>query len=279
MDDRHIRAIKRTLLSRKEACGKTCGGIVSSESMRTKEQLLEAIVEYCDKEQLSVVSLEDEQYPEYLRNIYDPPQLLYVKGELQRAAQIAIVGTRAASRCGRQRAFLAGRTIAGGGVTVCSGLAFGIDIEAHLGAVSAGRSTAVLAGGLSVIYPVEHSLYARLIVERGGALVSESHPFSPPAPWKFVKRNRIISGLCSAVCLIEAPKRSGAVITADYALSEGRELYCDGVCRSEAGTLLKEQGAVSIIDYTAVLSRQNSDGTMGCHAHRLSVVHGRRFYP
>lgn len=275
MDERTVKAIERTLVS--EQRNYPCPKGTHRDGQRLS--LLEAILEYCQKAQLRVLLLGDEEYPEYLAHIYDPPEVLYLKGELPRGAQIAVVGTRAASRRGRLRAFLAGRTIASEGFSVCSGLARGIDSEAHLGAVSAGRSTAVLAGGLSSIYPVEHTPIAELIVNRGGALVSESHPFSPPAPWKFVKRNRIIAGLSAAVCLIEAPKRSGAVITADYALSEGRELYCDGVCRSEAADLLIEQGAQSIIDYAAVLSREISDGTMRCPVDRLSVIHDQRFYP
>jgi DNA processing protein len=167
-------------------------------------------------------------YPPLLAAIPDPPVALWLRGEaraelLQRPS-VAIVGARACSSYGRSVARSLGRELAAAGLVVVSGLARGIDGEAHRGALDAGGTTVgVLGCGIDRDYPAAHRDLARRIVERG-LVVSEYEAGVEPAPWRFPARNRIIAGLCSATVVIEARERSGALITADFALEDGREV-------------------------------------------------------
>ena len=167
--------------------------------------------------------------PPLLRAIHDPPARLYLRGEgdaelLTRPA-VAIVGARACSPYGAQVARMLGRELAAAGVVVVSGLARGIDGEAHRGALEAkGHTVAVLGCGIDRDYPAAHMSLARSIAERS-LIVSEYEPGVEPAPWRFPARNRIIAGLCAATVVVEARERSGALITADFALEEGREVF------------------------------------------------------
>ena len=166
--------------------------------------------------------------PPLLRAIFDPPKRLYLRGGagddvLERGA-VAIVGARACSPYGAQVARRLGRELARAGLVVVSGLARGIDGEAHRGAVEAGGKTvAVLGCGIDRDYPAAHAELARRIRERG-LVVSEYEQGVEPAPWRFPARNRIIAGLCGATLVVEARERSGALITADFALEEGRDV-------------------------------------------------------
>ncbi|MFN8187018.1 MAG: DNA-processing protein DprA [Gaiellales bacterium] len=166
-------------------------------------------------------------YPELLASIYDPPSRLYLRGAgraLLHGPCVALVGARACSPYGRQVARLLGRELAAAGVVVVSGLARGVDAEAHRGALEAGGSTlAVLGCGIDRDYPASHADLARRIAETG-LIVSEYPPGVPPAPWQFPARNRIIAGLSRVVVVVEARDRSGALITADFALEEGRDV-------------------------------------------------------
>lgn len=167
--------------------------------------------------------------PPLLRAIHDPPKRLYLRGhgevELLFRACVAIVGARACSAYGRQVARMIGRELAAAGVVVVSGLARGIDGEAHRGALEAeGHTVAVLGCGIDRDYPVAHASLAAQIAERS-LLVSEYRPGVEPAPWRFPARNRIVAGLCVATIVVEARERSGALITADFALEEGREVF------------------------------------------------------
>jgi len=168
-------------------------------------------------------------YPPLLAAIHDPPRRLYLRGEgsiemLSRPA-VAIVGTRSCSPYGAQVARRLGRELAAAGVTVISGLARGADAEAHRGALEAGGPTvAVLGCGIDRDYPRAHAALARRIAEVG-LLVSEYEPGVEPAPWRFPARNRIIAGLAGATVIVEARERSGALITADFALEDGREVF------------------------------------------------------
>ena len=170
----------------------------------------------------------DGSFPPLLAAIHDPPPQLFVRGggevdELARPA-VAVVGARACSSYGRSVARSLGRELASAGLAVVSGMARGIDGEAHRGALEAGGTTvAVLGCGIDRNYPAAHSELARRIGERG-LIVSEYEPGIEPAPWRFPARNRIIAGLCSATVVVEARERSGALITADFALEEGRDV-------------------------------------------------------
>jgi DNA processing protein len=167
-------------------------------------------------------------FPRLLAAIHDPPAQLYLCGlggpELLDTAAVAIVGARSCSSYGRSVARTLGRDLAAAGLVVVSGMARGIDGEAHRGALEAGGVTvAVLGCGVDRDYPAAHAELARRICERG-LVVSEYEPGVEPAPWRFPARNRIISGLCAATVVVEARERSGALITADFALEEGREV-------------------------------------------------------
>jgi DNA processing protein len=167
-------------------------------------------------------------YPPLLAAIHDPPRELFLRGcgsqDVLARPAVAIVGARSCSSYGRSVARSLGRELAAAGVVVVSGMARGIDGEAHRGALDAGGVTcAVLGCGIDRDYPAAHAELARRIGERG-LLVSEYGQGVEPAPWRFPARNRIIAGLCRATVVVEARERSGALITADFALEEGREV-------------------------------------------------------
>ena len=168
-------------------------------------------------------------YPVLLGQIPDPPASLWLRGEadpdLLSAPAVAIVGARACSGYGRSVARMLASEASAAGAVVVSGLARGIDGEAHRGALAAGgRTVAVLGCGVDRDYPAAHAELARAIVAGGGLVLSEYEPGVEPAPWRFPARNRIIAGLARATVVVEARERSGALITADFALEDGREV-------------------------------------------------------
>jgi DNA processing protein len=171
--------------------------------------------------------LERRRFPPLLRAIYDPPPRLYLRGaaeDVLAGLTVAVVGARSCSPYGAHVARRLGRELAAAGLVVVSGLARGVDGEAHRGALDAGGLTvAVLGCGIDRDYPAAHSELARRIRERG-LIVSEYEPGVEPAPWRFPARNRIIAGLSAATVVVEARERSGALITADLALEEGRDV-------------------------------------------------------
>jgi DNA processing protein len=171
----------------------------------------------------------DPEFPPLLRAIHDPPPGIFVRGggateELRRPA-VAVVGARACSAYGAQVARMLGRELGAAGLLVVSGLARGVDGEAHRGALEAGALTVgVLGCGVDCDYPASHRELAARIRERG-LVVAEYPPGVEPAPWRFPARNRIIAGLAGVTVVVEARERSGALITADLALEEGREVF------------------------------------------------------
>ena len=196
-----------------------------------------------------LVRYSDAAYPERLRAIPDPPAVLYVKGSPEAAghAAVGVVGTRAPSDYGREMTRLLCRGLASAGIAVVSGMARGIDGEAHEAALSGGAGTvAVLGSGVDVPYPPEHGDLCRRIKERG-AVLSE-HPLGTrPLPHHFPARNRIISGLSLGVVVVEATERSGSLITARWALEQGREVFAvpgpAGASRSRGPHRLIREGA------------------------------------
>jgi DNA processing protein len=168
-------------------------------------------------------------FPPLLRAIHDPPPGLFLRGKSQPALlsqpAVAIVGARACSGYGASVARRLGRELAAAGLVVVSGLARGIDAEAHRGALEAdGTTIAVLGCGIDRDYPAAHAELARRVAS-AGLIVAEYAPGVEPAPWRFPARNRIVAGLCAATVVVEARERSGALITADLALEEGREVF------------------------------------------------------
>jgi DNA processing protein len=176
---------------------------------------------------VTAVTRLDERYPAALAEIYDPPPVLYVRGELDPpdTTAVAIVGTRGATTYGKMAAEQIARGLVEAGVTVISGLALGVDAAAHRGAVEGGgRTIAVLGNGLDRVYPSQHAQLAQQIAAHG-ALVTEFPLGTKPDAVNFPRRNRIISGLASGTLVIEAGERSGALITAAFAAEQGRDVY------------------------------------------------------
>lgn len=171
------------------------------------------------------------QLPEPLAAIADPPARLFYQGDAKALSwpAVAIVGSRRCTRQGAEVAFALARDLAQQGINIVSGLAYGIDAAAHRGALAAGGdgagvTVAVLGGGLGNLYPRGHAPLAREIVAAGGALVSEYEALEPPRKHHFPARNRIVSGLCLGVIIVEASVRSGSLITARMALEQGRDV-------------------------------------------------------
>ena len=188
----------------------------------------EEILDTCRREKLHILTYRDAAYPARLKNISDPPVLLYYKGSLpdfDGSPVIGIVGTRKASAYGLQTAKRMGYQIGRSGGIVVSGMAYGIDGMAMAGALTAGQMTVgVLGCGADMVYPPSNrSLFAD--VERYGCILSEFPPGTPPLKWNFPKRNRLISGLSCGVLVVEAPEKSGALITARQAADQGRDVF------------------------------------------------------
>lgn len=187
-----------------------------TEQLRRLERVRGRLVTWCD-----------DAYPPHLREIRDPPPFLFVSGDLQPddALAVAVVGTRAPSAYGRQMTRVLCEALARLGITVVSGLARGIDAEAHAAALrSEGRTLAVLGSGIDVVYPSEHHSLFRAVRERG-AVVSEFMMGVTPEAENFPHRNRIISGMAMGTLVIEATERSGSLITAQCAAEQGREVF------------------------------------------------------
>ncbi|NTW56936.1 MAG: DNA-protecting protein DprA [Chlorobiaceae bacterium] len=191
------------------------------DALKTAEEQLEKL----HRINGSLVTLRDPDYPRLLREIYDSPPYLFIRGTLPSAPFFAVVGTRKATPYGKQCASMFSGDLAANGFTVCSGMAYGIDMAAHQAALESGGSTvAVLAGGIDNIYTDPKGKLWPRIAERG-ALVSEEWIGSELCPAKFPKRNRIIAGLSAGTLVVESDLDGGALITADCALEQNREVF------------------------------------------------------
>jgi DNA processing protein len=187
-----------------------------------------SILKYCKENRVDIISYGDSRYPARLKNIEDAPILLYCLGhfpDFNSALCIGIVGTRKMSEYGKQSAYKIGYELSSAGAIVVSGMALGVDGAAASGALSAGgRTVAVLGCGISVVYPKEHKKLMEEI-SRKGAVITEYPPTEAPHGHNFPKRNRIISGLCQGVLVVEGAAGSGALITARRAIDQGREVF------------------------------------------------------
>jgi DNA processing protein len=191
------------------------------------EEKINNILEWLDKPAHHLITLCDDDYPELLRQIHSAPPVLYAIGQREAFGYLhfAIVGSRNPTTGGRKLAEEFAAELSKAGLTICSGLALGIDYHSHLGALNTNCSTvAVLGNGLASIYPARHKKIASQIVETG-LLLSEYPPDTKPNAGNFPQRNRIISGMSTGVLVVEAAKKSGSLITANYALEQGREVF------------------------------------------------------
>lgn len=210
-----------------------------------------------------IVTLADAHYPSNLRKLPDTPPVLYVRGSLQAEDEraLSIVGTRKSSTYGRDAAHHFAKQLAEYGVTIVSGLAHGIDSTAHRGALDGkGRTIAVLGCGIDRIYPTGNQKLAQDIIQ-SGALISEFPIGVPPESRNFPRRNRVISGLSLGVLVVEAPEKSGAMITASMAAEQGREVFAvpgNIFSQSSGGTnRLIQDGAKLVMDVADILDEFN----------------------
>lgn len=196
----------------------------------SKKDFEKLLLEYhkLPEQNIRFITPNDMEYPERLKHIYNPPQGLYIKGnpiQLEDMPSVAIVGARSCSYYGKETAKRAAIELAKQGITIISGLASGIDSEAHLGTLEAcGKTLAVLGNGVDICYPSENEKIYQNILKKG-SLISEFPLQSPPLSCHFPQRNRIISGLADVILVIEARLKSGSLITADLALEQGKEVF------------------------------------------------------
>ena len=221
----------------------------------------EAILASCAKKKVHILTWKDLRYPVALKNISDPPMILYYRGTLPEFNDhpfIGVVGTRKASAYGMKLAETVGKQLTQCGGIVVSGMAEGIDAMATRGALSQGKMVVgVLGCGVDVVYPrCNRELFAKM--ERQGCLISEYPPETKPTKWNFPRRNRIISGLSSGVLVVEAPVKSGALITARQAIDQGRDVFVTpgnvGVASCEGSNGLLRDGAIMVTSGWDILS-------------------------
>ena len=225
----------------------------------------EEILEACYHQDIRIISLEDEDYPNRLKNISMPPRILFVKGEwldFDNYLPISIVGCRAATRNGREFTRKLAHDLAVSGFIIISGMAKGIDAEAHKGAISAGNKTfAVLAGGPDIIYPTENKdIYCKII--ENGAIISERPPGTIGKPYFYEQRNRIVAGMSVGTVIVEGKESSGAAITARHAGESNRDLFAVPnnplVLQSALPNSLISDGAKLVSDALDVLETYTS---------------------
>ncbi len=217
--------------------------------------------EYIEKNNINIITIQDEKYPENLKYIYDKPIVLYTKGnmELLNSNGIAIVGSRYCTEYGKNIATKMAYNIAKSNKCVISGLAKGIDSYAHIGALKAkGYTIAVLGNGLDNIYPNENKKLSEKIIENNGLLISEYIVGTKPEKINFPERNRIISALAKGIVIVEAKEKSGALITADFGLEQGKEIFAVPgniySANSKGTNNLIKQGANIITDYKDIIN-------------------------
>ncbi|GLX80560.1 DNA-processing protein DprA [Thalassotalea eurytherma] len=243
---------------------------------------IEQVLANAHAAQADIIHFDDDRYPPLLKEIHDPPFVLFAKGNtrLLTSEQIAIVGSRSCSMTGKEIANSFARSLAANNITVTSGLALGIDAAAHQGALSStGRTIAVVATGIDLVYPARHRQLVNKILEKGGLIISEFLPKTVAKQGHFPRRNRIISGMSLGVLVIEAKNKSGSLITARMALEQNRDVFAiPGSIRNEMSegchTLIK-QGAKLVsevaditnevaLSFSALKMPENDSGKNEC---------------
>ncbi|MGI6595726.1 MAG: DNA-processing protein DprA [Candidatus Ratteibacteria bacterium] len=269
---------------------KTANNVVRWETLPWKEEL-----RFCEKNNITLVSIADDDYPHLLKETHSPPLLLYVKGTLPSAKDIciAIVGTRTPSVYGLRTAEKLAGELSLYGITIVSGLARGIDTAAHKGALKTkGKTLAVTGCGFRHFYPKENLRLSEEIAKTG-AVITEFPSYITPRPSNFPQRNRIVSGICRGTLVVEAGQKSGALITANFALEQGREVLAipgrtEDLTSKGTNRLLKEgallvENVMDIIDAlnlelkkTADKKETNTDGLTTTEKTVLNSIHSGR---
>lgn len=270
--------------SREGLCSMTAGDVQSLVMRSLKAEfwkpsayweLAAGDAEFFVAKGIRFVAITDSAYPPQLREVYRPPFGLYLRGCLpdpERPA-VGIVGTRIPTGRGLRAAYALAAELSERGICVVSGLARGIDAAAHRGALAGrGKTLAVLPGGIDVVYPSSNKGLAAVILDAGGGLVTENPPGTRILRYRFPERNRIIAGMARSCVVVEAPEGSGALITADHALTEGRDVFihaaCVGSSRNAGGEALASQGAVIVNNAGDLLSEWSSGGCPRCAGGR-----------
>ena len=204
------------------------GEAIANDIMISKnEEILNYHIKYMKENNIKIININEREYPQALKEIYDPPISLYVKGNIEKLnnKNIGIVGCRECTTYGKKSAENFPNNLSKQNINIVSGLAKGIDSYAHLGSLNTGNTIAVLGNGLDIIYPKENLELANEIIKRGGTIISEYPCGTKPDKMKFPARNRIISGISSGIIVIEAKEKSGTLITVDFALEQGRDVF------------------------------------------------------
>ncbi len=208
-------------------CRRINQNIIHNIIQNRKIEKIHKLIHDIHKYEIDVLDRDDPEYPVNLKHIYDPPSILYKKGEILKSDKnaVAIVGARKASPYGKWAAYSLAGDLAKRGITVISGMAYGIDTEAHKGALEyGGKTIAVLGCGLDICYP-KSNVHLMKQIENKGTLLSEYPIGTKPFPGNFPARNRIISGLAKGVVVVEAAVKSGSLITVEFALEQGKEVF------------------------------------------------------
>lgn len=223
-------------------------------------------IEYMLKNKIDIISINDKEYPEILKEIYDAPVSLYIMGNknILNDDSVAMIGCRECTDYGRNITKKLSYDIAKNKINIVSGLAKGIDAIAHQGAILAeGKTIAVLGNGLDTMYPRENIPLAKEILKTGGAIVSEYPLGEKPQKQNFPERNRIVSGMSKGVVVVEAKEKSGTLITVDFALEQGRDIFVvPGNINQESSTGTNElikQGAKLITSYKDVIEEYKKE--------------------
>ena len=238
--------LKKNELLKIEGIGEKIAKNILDENIKKE---INKHIAYMEKNDIDIISITEEKYPEILKEIYDPPISLYIKGntEILNSNSIAIVGCRDTTEYGKKAAKYFSYNLSKKGVNIVSGLARGIDSYAHIGNVCAqdekrkeedklkisiqqdniqyGKTIAVVGNGLDIVYPKENKYLFDKIIETGGAIISEYPLGTKPDKMNFPARNRIVSGISKGIIVIEAKEKSGTLITVDFALEQGRDVY------------------------------------------------------
>lgn len=249
-----IYALTKQDLEKVKGIGKAIGQEILSEAYRED---LEQYIEEMEKNKVSLLTIQDKEYPQNLKEIYDPPISLYAQGNLTiiNSNGIAMVGCRDCSSYGEKAAYYFSYHLAKQGRTIISGLAEGIDSFSHLGCLAAGGNTiAIMGNGIDQVYPKKNQILAEQIIKQDGLILSEYPLGVEPERMNFPARNRIISGISQGVLVVEAKEKSGTMITVDFALEQGRDVYAiPGNINSpfSVGTnrLIQEGGAKLVKSY------------------------------